>query len=45
MLIEDENLLSTTTNFQIFMTVMNDKATADKREEVLAALGLLFPGI
>lgn len=43
MLIEDESLLSTTTNFQIFMTVMNDKMTADKKQNVLAALRLLFP--
>jgi hypothetical protein len=43
MLIQDENLLSTTSNFQIFMTVMNDKMTADKKESVLSALSLLFP--
>ena len=43
MLIQDESLLSTTSNFQIFMTVMNDKQTADKKREVLAALKLLFP--
>ena len=43
MLIQDESLLSTTTNFQIFMTVMNDKITADKKQYVLAVLRLLFP--
>lgn len=43
MLIQDENLLSTTTNFQIFMTVMNDKATADKKKDVISTLHLLFP--
>ena len=43
MLIEDENLLSTTTNFQIFMTVMNDKTTMDKKQNVISVLSLLFP--
>lgn len=43
MLIQDESLLSTTSNFQIFMTVMNDKMTADKKASVLSALSLLFP--
>lgn len=43
MVIQDESLLSTTSNFQIFMTVMNDKTTQDKRQSVLSALGLLFP--
>lgn len=43
MVIQDESLLSNTTNFQIFMTVMNDKTTIDKRQNVLSALGLLFP--
>lgn len=44
MLIQDENLLSTTSNFQIFMTVMNDKSTQDKKQCVLSAMNLLFPG-
>lgn len=43
MLIQDENLLSNTSNFQIFMTVMNDKTTVDKKQDVLSTLGLLFP--
>ena len=43
MLVEDEALLAGTTNFQIFMTVMNDKSTADKKNSVLMALQLLFP--
>lgn len=43
MLIQDESLLSQTSNFQIFMTVMNDKLTADKKQSVLSALSLLFP--
>lgn len=43
MLVEDEALLASTTNFQIFMTVMNDKSTTDKKNSVLMALQLLFP--
>ena len=44
MVIQDESLLSTTSNFQIFMTIMNEKTTQDKRQSVLTALNLLFPG-
>ena len=43
MVIQDESLLSTTSNFQIFMTIMNDKMTLDKKQSVLTALNLLFP--
>jgi hypothetical protein len=43
MYIEDENLLSTTTNFQIFMTMMNEKRIADKKQDVISTLTLLFP--
>lgn len=43
MVIQDENLLSTTSNFQIFMTIMNEKSTQDKKQCVLAVLNLLFP--
>lgn len=43
MFIEDQNLLSETSNFQIFMTVMNEQQVADKKEDVLAVLNLLFP--
>ena len=41
--IEDENALSEINNFQIFMTVMTDKETTDKKENVLQVLYLLFP--
>ena len=44
MVIQDESLLSTTSNFQIFMTIMSDKATQDKKQNVLSVLNLLFPG-
>ena len=41
--IQDESLLNSTTNFQIFMTMMNEKQTADKKDCVLQVLTLLFP--
>ena len=44
MFAKDETLLDTTNNFQIFMTVMSDKMTADKKQCVLTVLNLLFPG-
>ena len=44
MCIEDETILANTTNFQIFMTVMTDKTTVDKKEAVLSVLDILFPG-
>ncbi len=43
MVIQDESLLQTTTNFQIFMTIMSEKQTADKKADVLQVLTVLFP--
>ena len=43
MCIEDESLLATTTNFQIFMTVMTDPSTKDKMNMVIPVLQVLFP--
>lgn len=43
MLVQGETLLSNTNNFQIFMTVMKEKETADKKAAVLQLLPLLFP--
>ena len=43
MYIEDETLLANTTNFQIFMTIMNEKQMVDKKESVIQILLLLFP--
>lgn len=43
MYIKDESLLDDTTNFQIFMTVVSDKQSADKKQAVLKVLTLLFP--
>ena len=41
--IEDEAVLENTNNFQIFMTIMTDKTTADKKADVIEVLTLLFP--
>ena len=43
MYIEDEVLLANTTNFQIFMMMINEKEMIDKKESVLQVLSLLFP--
>lgn len=40
---EDENLLSNSNNFQIFMTIMFEKEVADKKAMVLQLLSVLFP--
>ena len=34
MFIEDKNLLATTTNFQIFMMIMTEKAAKEKKDAV-----------
>lgn len=39
----DETVLSSTTNFQIFMTLMSEKQAADKKLAVQQILTLLFP--
>ena len=41
--IQDESLLANTTNFQIFMAMVNEKEMADKKAAVLQVLTLLFP--
>ena len=43
MFIEDKSVLDEVNNFQIFMTVMGDKSTADKKEAVINVLKLLLP--
>lgn len=43
MFIEDKNDLNDISNFQIFMTIMRDKNTADKKQAVLKVLNVLFP--
>ena len=43
MFVKDESLLADTNNFQIFMTVMNEKEAADKKAAVQQVCTLLFP--
>ena len=43
MYIQDEKLLHSTNNFQIFMAIMNEKQTAEKKTAVQQVLTLLFP--
>lgn len=43
MYIQDESLLNNTNNFQIFMAIMNEKQTAEKKAAVQQVLTLLFP--
>ena len=43
MVVQDESLLANTTNFQIFMTVMSEKETKDKKDATLQVLSLMFP--
>ena len=43
MFVEDKDALSKVTNFQIFMTMMKEKETADKKICVQQVLALLFP--
>ena len=40
---QDESLLANINNFQIFMTIMNEKQVADKKAAVLQVLTLLLP--
>ena len=43
MFVEDKNLLSDITNFQIFMTIMQEKQASDKKKAVQKVLTVLFP--
>ena len=43
MFTQDKNILEQTNNFQIFMTIMSEKETADKREAVKQIIPLFFP--
>lgn len=43
MYIKDESLLSSTSNFQIFMTILAEKQEKEKKDNTLAVLRLLFP--
>lgn len=39
----DKDLLEKTTNFQVFMMIMQEKETVDKRESVIKLCQLIFP--
>lgn len=43
MIIQGETLLANTNNFQIFMTMMQEKETADKKEAIQQLFPLIFP--
>ena len=43
MFVKDETVLQNTNNFQIFMTIMSEKETADKKASVQQVCTLLFP--
>lgn len=43
MFVEDKSLLDTINNFQIFMTIMSQSETKDKRIIIMSVLNLLFP--
>lgn len=43
MFAQDKNVKLDTNNFQIFMTIMSDKAARDKKQAVIQLLTLLFP--
>ena len=43
MFVKDESLLGDTSNFQIFMTIMSEKQTVDKRIAVQQVCTLFFP--
>lgn len=45
LLLQDKSLLENTSNFQIFMAIMNDKQTINKKEQVLQTFTLLFPKV
>ena len=43
MFIQDESVLDEVNNFQIFMTVMNDKSTIEKKKAAIKVLKLILP--
>lgn len=45
MLAQGNSVLESTTNFQIFMTIMKEQETRDKKEAVMALFQLVFPGV
>lgn len=45
LLFQGNSILENTTNFQIFMTIMQEKETQDKKEAVKALFQLIFPNL
>lgn len=43
MCIDDPQILAQITNFEVFQTIMNEPTMADKKENVIAVMGLIFP--
>ena len=43
MVLDNQEMLDQMTNFKVFMTLMNEKQTADKKQNVIQVLSLLFP--
>ena len=43
MFVEDKDVLDEISNFQIFMMIMKDKETQEKKRSVLQLLNLIFP--
>ena len=43
MFVQDKGLLPDINNFQIFMTIMNEKESRDKKNSTLQVLQILFP--
>ena len=43
--LQEQPMIAETTNFQLFITMMNEKQIADKKEAVLQVLQLLIPGV
>lgn len=44
MLVQGNSVLESTTNFQIFMTIMKEQETKDKKDAVINLFQLVFPG-
>ena len=42
--VKGKSLLESTTNFQIFMTIMREQETKDKKDSVISFFQLIFPG-
>lgn len=43
LMLEDKTGLENTSNFQIFMTIINETETREKKEAIIAVLSLIFP--